>query len=149
MIIFGDMNHIIEYLIFILMMIILYFNPKTYDIVYSLLIKYLFDFSKLNKYYVQPEIQTISQWESETLSDINRVMLKIKEKDSYLAQYRKFKRSLAKLTYQIAFANNLFEKLRIYLHEWINSELYILQFSYLLFIVWRLLCHQGLYFFQY
>ena len=54
------MNHIIEYLIFILMMIILYFNPKTYDIVYSLLIKYLFDSSKLNKYYVQPEIQTIS-----------------------------------------------------------------------------------------
>ena len=85
MIIFGNMNNIIEYLIFILMIIILYFNPKTYDIVFSLLSKYLFDQNKLNKYYVKPEIQTIAQWESETLSDINRVMLKIKEKDSYLA----------------------------------------------------------------
>ena len=54
------MNHIIEYLIFVLMMIILYFNPKTYDIAYYLLIKYLFDSKKVNKYYIKPEIQTIA-----------------------------------------------------------------------------------------
>lgn len=50
------MNNIIEYLVFFFMMIILYFNPKTYAIIYSVLIKYLFDQNKLNKYYIKPEV---------------------------------------------------------------------------------------------
>ena len=42
------------------MIIIVFFNTKTYDIVHEILMKYLFDPSNLNKHYIKPEVQTIA-----------------------------------------------------------------------------------------
>eukprot|EP00828_Plagiopyla_frontata_P033612 TRINITY_DN4363_c0_g1_i1.p1 TRINITY_DN4363_c0_g1~~TRINITY_DN4363_c0_g1_i1.p1 ORF type:complete len:412 (+),score=33.49 TRINITY_DN4363_c0_g1_i1:124-1359(+) len=109
-IIFVDLNSIHRYLLFVVCLFLGYNYPKVNKVVSPIINHYFFSPSRLNKHYRKPKIYTIPQWEAQKLSDIQRFTEKVKSTAGYYTQYKELKKSLARLTFSLAWINNILEK---------------------------------------
>lgn len=125
---FGDLNNILSYITFLIIVIIIYQYPEVKFRIDKILEKYFLNDKLINKDYVIPQIEKISSFESKKCADINRLRMKIKDTESILTKYRAMKKSIAKMQFFIMTICNFFEKIKN-LANWSDPQKNIL-FSY-------------------
>lgn len=69
-----------------------------------------FNLDSLNPEFIEPEIETISQFESKKFKDIDRLFVKLKDNESILTKFRGLKKSIAQVQWIITTICNFLEK---------------------------------------
>ena len=106
------MNNILSYLTITIIILIIFNIPELSFRKDNFLYKHIVGFDNLNKEYVFPTIETITQQESRKFKDIERLRLKMKDKESILTKYRAMKKSIAKVQIIITSICNFLEKIK-------------------------------------
>jgi len=108
---FFDMNHIWNYLLILMFILMTYYSPYCKDSFDTFFFNYFFNENLLNKNFIEPKIETIDQAENKKFADINRFKGKLKStKRTMIDKFKLMRKSLANLQIYITYVCNLMEK---------------------------------------
>ena len=101
------MNNILSYITFTILFLIVFNIPAL-----SFRKENMFGLDIINPEFVEPVFETISQLDNRKFKDIERLRMKLKDKESILTKYRAMKKSIAKVQLIITTICNFLEKMK-------------------------------------
>jgi len=108
----ADANNILSYVTLTIVLLIVFNCPELSFRKDNFLYKHLVGFDNLNPEFVTPTIETTSQFEYRKFKDLERLGVKLKDKESIFAKYRAMKKSIAKVQIIICTICNFLEKIK-------------------------------------